>query len=126
MNVTNANTGTTMGAGPLRQKIATFKMRVLAKLGAKGYQPYERLGLWLRRELKELVRDVLLDDRCLGRGVFEPDTVRHVVRQHQEAGRNHTYLLMAMLIYEMGQRQFVDGDTGNVGETVPVMPGAAC
>jgi asparagine synthase (glutamine-hydrolysing) len=126
MKVTNANTGTALGAGPLAQNIATFKMKVLAKLGAKGYQPYERLGLWLRRELKGLVREVLLDDRCLGRGVFEPDTVRDVVRQHQDAGRNHTYLLMAMMIYEMGQRRFVDGETGNMGETVPVMPGAAC
>jgi asparagine synthase (glutamine-hydrolysing) len=126
MQVINANTGTTPGAGPWRQRVATFKLKVLAKLGAKGYQPYERLGLWLRRELKGLVRDVLLNDRCLGRGVFEPDTVRNVVEQHQEAGRNHTYLLMAMMIYEMGQRQFVDGDSVNEVAPATVMPGAAC
>jgi asparagine synthase (glutamine-hydrolysing) len=127
MRVTNANTGTALGSGPLRRNIATFKLRVLAKLGAKGYQPYERLGLWLRRELKDLVRDVLLDDRCLARGVFDADTVRNLVRQHQERGYNHTYLLMAMMIYEMGQRQFVDGDSDNpaVGMPAAVMPGVA-
>jgi asparagine synthase (glutamine-hydrolysing) len=127
MQVANANTGTTPGAGALRQRIATFKMKALAKLGVKGYQHYERLGLWLRRELKGLVRDVLLDERCLGRGVFEPDTVRNVVHQHQEAGRNHTYLLMAMMIYEIGQREFVDGDPNavkNAGRAA-MMPGAA-
>lgn len=125
LKVVNANTGTRMGAGPLWRKASTFKLRALAKLGVKGYQPYERLGLWLRRELRGLVRDLLLDDRCLERGIFCPDTVRGVVQGHQEAGRNHTYLLMAMMIYEMGQRQFVDGES-NAHENAPVaMPSAA-
>ncbi len=26
---------------------------IFAKLGVPGYQPYERTGLWLRRELSE-------------------------------------------------------------------------
>jgi hypothetical protein len=119
LKVVNANTGTRMGAGPLPRKLATFKLRALAKLGVKGYQPYERLGLWLRRELKGLVRKLLLDDRCLQRGVFHPDTVRNVVDGHQEFGRNHTYLLMAMMIYELGQRQFVDGDAMSSRERLP-------
>lgn len=110
LNVVNSNTGASMGAGPLRTSAAKFKMRVLAKLGVKGYQPYERLGLWLRRELRGLVQRVLLSDRCLERGVFQPDTVRAVVRNHQEAGRNHTFLLMAMMIFELGRREFIDGD----------------
>ncbi len=52
------------------------KLKVFAKLGVKGYQPYERLGLWLRRELRPIVGKLLLDDRCLSRGVFNPETVR--------------------------------------------------
>ncbi|HVA51775.1 MAG TPA: asparagine synthase-related protein [Pirellulales bacterium] len=125
LKVVNANTGTRMGAGPLWRKAATFKLRALGKLGVKGYQPYERLGLWLRRELKGLVRDLLLDDRCLDRGVFCPDTVRNVVGAHQDAGRNHTYLLMAMMIYEMGQRQFVDGDAGADENAMAATPSAS-
>ena len=122
LKVVNANTGTRMGAGPLWQKASTFKLRALAKLGVKGYQPYERLGLWLRRELRGLVRDLLIDDRCLERGVFCPDTVRSVVRGHQEAGRNHTYLLMAMMIHELGQRQFVDGESSEHENAPVAMP----
>jgi hypothetical protein len=117
LNVVNSNTGASMGAGPLRTSAAKFKMRVLAKLGVKGYQPYERLGLWLRRELRGLVQRVLLSDRCLDRGVFHPDTVRAVVRNHQESGRNHTYLLMAMMIFELGRREFIDGD-GSASEEI--------
>lgn len=118
LKVVNSNTGASMGAGTLRRQVASFQLRVLAKLGVKGYQPYERLGLWLRRELRGLVKAVLLDDRCLQRGIFDPDTVAAAVHQHQDAGRNHTFLLMAMMIYELGQREFVDGEVNWSGEPV--------
>src|SRR5262249_14425971 len=108
LRVVNVNTGTVVGAGSLRKSVANFRRRVLAKLGVKGYQPYERLGLWLRRELRPSVERVLLSDRCLGRGVFHPDAVRSVVANHLERGANHTYLLLALMIYETGQREFVD------------------
>lgn len=108
LEVRNANTGTRVGASELARKISTFRMRVLAKLGVKGYQPYERLGLWLRRELAPMVKKILLDERCLERGVFSPDAVRAVIDGHNSARKNHTFLLLAMMIYEQGQRQFID------------------
>jgi asparagine synthase (glutamine-hydrolysing) len=110
LDVVNANTGARIGAAAWTQKIASLRMRVLAKLGVAGYQPYERLGLWLRQELVPLVRELLLGERCLARGVFVPDTVRAVVEDHFANRANHTYLLLAMMIFELGQREFVDGD----------------
>ena len=110
LNVVNANTGARMDAGPLAKRIGQLRLKVLGKLGVKGYQPYERLGLWLRRELRPLVERLLLDDRCLGRGVFEPDTVKSVVANHLANRRNHTYLVLAMMVFELGQREFADGD----------------
>ena len=110
LNIPNANTGTRIGAGRVAQKLATLRMKVLAKLGVPGYQPYERLGLWLRRELAPLVRDLLLAERTLDRGVFRADTLRCVVGQHLDHQRNHTYLLLALMIFEMGQREFLDGE----------------
>ncbi len=108
LDVINVNTGTRMGAGLVARKWAGLRQKVLAKLQVRGYQPYERLGLWLRRELVPLVERILLDDRCLARGVFHADTVRSVVRQHFRNQRNHTYLIMALMIFEISQRQFVD------------------
>jgi asparagine synthase (glutamine-hydrolysing) len=108
LDVVNINTGTRMGAGRMAQAVAGFKQKVFSKLRVRGYQPYERLGLWLRRELRPLVEDVLLADRCLDRGIFHPDTVRGVVRHHCEGKRNHTFLLMALMIFELGQRAFID------------------
>jgi asparagine synthase (glutamine-hydrolysing) len=110
LRVPNVNTGTVVGAGRVRRAVGNFRRRVLAKLGVKGYQPYERLGLWLRRQLRPLVEGLLLDQRCLERGMFDPDAVRTIVSDHIDHRKNHTYLLMAMLIYETGQREFVDAD----------------
>lgn len=108
LNIVNANTGARIGASGISKKMNMLKLRALAKLGVPGYQPYERLGLWLRRELAPLVRRVLLSDQCLERGIFDPAGVRSVVKHHTTGGRNCTYLLMAMMIFELGQRFLLD------------------
>jgi asparagine synthase (glutamine-hydrolysing) len=105
----NSNTGAPVGASALRRELSYYRMKVLAKLGVKGYQPYERLGLWLRRELKPFVEGLLLSPSCLDRGVLEPNAVRGVVRRHLSGERNHTFLVMAMMILETGFRRLLDG-----------------
>ncbi|MCC7087165.1 MAG: hypothetical protein IT427_19355 [Pirellulales bacterium] len=110
LSVVNANTGTSIGAGRLRRRCSVLRMKILGKLGLPGYQPYERLGLWLRRELRALVTRILLDERTLDRGVFQADTVAKVVANHFEQRHNHTALLLALLIFEIGQREFSDGE----------------
>jgi asparagine synthase (glutamine-hydrolysing) len=108
LKIVNVNTGTVVGASTIRQSVARFRTRVFAKLGVSGFQPYERLGLWLRRELRPLVERLLLGPRCLERGVLDPDTVRAVVGNHLAGRRNHTFLVLAMMILEMSQREFMD------------------
>lgn len=103
LEVVNANTGARMGAGKVETTLAYARMRIAAKLGLKGYQPYERLGLWLRRELKPMVDRVLLSDAFLGRGLFRADVVRRVVSEHY-SGSNHTFLLMSLICFELGQQ----------------------
>jgi asparagine synthase (glutamine-hydrolysing) len=120
LKVVNANTGTRLGAGRLRRAFHTFRMKALAKLGFKGYQPYERLGKWLREELRPLVDRLLRSDRFLGRGIFEPDVVRKVLDRHLNHGHNHTYLILGMMVFELGQRQFIDGR--GVAEVAPAPP----
>src|SRR5258708_2236096 len=109
LDVVNANTGARLGATRLERFLAKVRLKVFAKLGVKGYQPYERLGLWLRQALCSVVARVLLGQACLDRGVFNPVTVRRVVQQHFDNQRNHTFLLMAMMIFEAGQQEFIDG-----------------
>lgn len=111
LRVVNANTGTRVGAGPWARKFSSLKLRALAKLGLPGYQPYERLGLWLKHELGGLVRDILLDPQTLDRGLYRADGIRAVVENHQAGRANHTYLIMALMIFELGQRYLFADDS---------------
>ncbi|MBQ9455843.1 MAG: hypothetical protein IJU53_09275, partial [Thermoguttaceae bacterium] len=63
----------------------------------------EKMGLWLRRELKPLVSELLLKDGLSDRGIFNPDTISDVVQSHN-SGKNHTYLILALLILEKQMR----------------------
>jgi asparagine synthase (glutamine-hydrolysing) len=110
LKVANSNTGTRLGAGRLRRAFSTFRMKALAKLGFKGYQPYERMGRWLRDDLRPLLDRLLLSEQCLQRGVFDPDVLRQILYRHIYQGHNHTYLILALMIFELGQRELIDGE----------------
>jgi len=114
LDIVNANTGTRIGASQLQRALSTLRTRVLAKLGVPGYQPYERLGLWLKRDLRPLIERVLLDERCADRGMLDPHTVRSTLSAHFDGRANHTYAIMAMLILEVGQGMLIDADRGEI------------
>jgi asparagine synthase (glutamine-hydrolysing) len=67
------------------------------------------LDYWFRHELKEYVREVLLDRRTLERGYFRPPAVAELLDQHQQGHFSHGYRLWSLLILELWQRQWLDG-----------------
>jgi asparagine synthase (glutamine-hydrolysing) len=123
LRVPNSNTGTRVGAGPVARALGKARLKILAKLRVRGYQPYERLGLWLRRELRPLVCDLLLNELCLERGLFDPNTVKTIVENHLSGRRNHTFLLMALMIFELGQREFIDASNGAASDSARCFDG---
>jgi hypothetical protein len=112
LRVVNSNTGARMGAGPVETGLAQLRLRVYAKLGLPGYQPYERLGLWLRRELRPFAERTLFADRFLGQGLFRPEVVKAVVGRHMSGQANHTFLLMAMIVFAIGQETVLSANGG--------------
>jgi asparagine synthase (glutamine-hydrolysing) len=66
------------------------------------------LADWLRADLRPMADDLLLSDRSLGRGYFEPDVVRGMWTRHQERARNHGPQLWALMMLEQWHRMFVD------------------
>jgi hypothetical protein len=64
----------------------------------------------------------LLDERCRQRGLFEPSTVQTVVENHLSGRRNHTFLIMALMIFELGQRELVDETSESPSGLLPVSP----
>jgi hypothetical protein len=124
LQVANSNTGTHLGAGRVATEISRFRLRVAAKLGMKGYQPYERLGLWLKRELADFVVTTLTSDRVLDAGVFRPDAVKRVVAEHVTGKANHTFLIMSLLIFVLGRELVTDPRAAAVGRAADGVDGA--
>jgi asparagine synthase (glutamine-hydrolysing) len=66
------------------------------------------LDRWLRGELKDELRAVLLDPVALGRGLFQPEAVATLVREHVEGRRDHTHQLWTLLMLELWFRNHLD------------------
>ena len=63
---------------------------------------------WIRHELKEMIRDVLLDPRTLQRGYFEPKAVRFLLDEHLSGRRNEPGRIWRLLILELWHRNFIE------------------
>ncbi|MEZ6041114.1 MAG: asparagine synthase (glutamine-hydrolyzing) [Planctomycetaceae bacterium] len=63
---------------------------------------------WFRNELKDLLHDILLSDRCLQRGLLNPDSVRQLVSEHTSGQVDHAYRLWNLLCLEIWQRMYLD------------------
>jgi asparagine synthase (glutamine-hydrolysing) len=113
LSIPNANTGAPVGAGRVSRFAHHTAKRVLAKLGVSGYQPYERIGRWLRRDWYPTARHLLLGEASLDRGVLEPGVVSRVLDEHRSGSRNHTGLIMTMLAFEAGQEELLGNDDGH-------------
>ena len=64
---------------------------------------------WFRHELYDMTRDVLLDQTARQRGIFRPEAVEQLIDEHQSEKFDHAYRLWALLILELWQREWVDG-----------------
>jgi len=66
------------------------------------------LDHWFRKELKPLLYDVVLSSTALSRGVFRPEAVRQLVKEHISRKWDHSYRLWSLLVLEMWQQAFLD------------------
>ena len=63
---------------------------------------------WLANDLKEMVDDLLSDDEIRRRGIFNPGSVRTLVREHRDGRRDWSYQVWQLLTLELWQRTFLD------------------
>jgi len=63
---------------------------------------------WFRGELKDYVRDVLLDARTVGRGYFRREPVEALIDEHAAGRFDHGYRLWSLLMLELWHREFMD------------------
>jgi asparagine synthase (glutamine-hydrolysing) len=104
---------------PAGYKLRCLTTKHLLKRALKGLLPPENLkrgkmgfgvpiGLWLRGDLRELLRDAILSEQAARRGYFSPDAVRVLYEQHQSRKRDWGHQLWTLLMLELWHREFVD------------------
>jgi asparagine synthase (glutamine-hydrolysing) len=103
---------------PSELKLKDGESKYIFKKAVEAYLPKEviyrkKMGFgvpldhWFRHELKEMLSDVLLSQRALGRGYFQPDYIRNMIERHQQ-GENWQYLLWNLLMLELWHLMFID------------------
>ena len=66
------------------------------------------LALWFRRELRTPLRDILLSDRFLGRGVVNAPFLRALMDEHDSERRDNSHWLWSLLMFELWFRELED------------------
>ena len=68
---------------------------------------------WFRGGFKKLLREVLLDPRSLGRGLFRPAEVARLVDEHVRGRADHQNPLFTLLMLELWFRLWIDPPAGS-------------
>jgi asparagine synthase (glutamine-hydrolysing) len=108
---------------------------VLRKLAARVGVPHEVLNRpkqgfalplvhWMRGELKDDLLPILLEPRTLGRGYFNPKTVRGLLEEHSRGRRDHSAQIWMLLMFELWHRNFLAPAMGLESQQVcfPTIP----
>ena len=104
---------------PENLKMRRFETKsLLKKVAAKLVPPeviYRRkmgfgvpIGNWFRGEMKEFVREVLLSEKCLKRGIAKPEMIEKYVKEHTNAERDHAFQIWTLLMLELWFQRFID------------------
>ncbi len=66
------------------------------------------LGRWLRTDLRDVMEDLLSPERVRSRGLFIPDAVEALKREHVGGSRSHSDRLWTLMMAELWLRQYLD------------------
>ena len=66
------------------------------------------IGKWLRADMREFMKEVLLSERSLKRGVSKPEIVKKYVREHTTGKQDHTFQIWSLLMLELWFQKFID------------------
>jgi asparagine synthase (glutamine-hydrolysing) len=106
---------------PERLKVSGLSSKIVLKRLAERYVPRETiyrrkvgftvpLTRWFAGPWRGLIRDVLLADRCLDRGYYDPGVVRGIVSDHLQGRVDREQGIWLLLVLEIWHRLFVDDD----------------
>jgi len=104
---------------PERFKLRGLTTKYLLKKVLRKLLPSENLdrrkmgfgvpiGHWFRGKMQPFLREVVLSEKALNRGLFTPETVRQLVDQHTEGKRDYSHQLWTLLMLELWFQRFID------------------
>jgi asparagine synthase (glutamine-hydrolysing) len=88
--------------------------RVLRKLLPAENLDRRKMGFgvpithWLRGNLQGFLRETLLSERSLKRGLFKPAVVTRLVDEHTARQKDHAHQLWTLLMLELWYQRFID------------------
>lgn len=66
------------------------------------------IGEWLKDDLKDMVMDLLMSQRVIARGLFNPSYVKEMYAKHCSGEENNTREIRALMAVEIWFRAFLD------------------
>jgi asparagine synthase (glutamine-hydrolysing) len=104
---------------PENLKMRGFETKSLLKKVAARLVPREVIyrrkmgfgvpvGKWFRGEMKDFVKDVLLAETSLKRGIVKPEIMERYVVEHTTGLRDHSFQIWTLLMLELWFQRFID------------------
>jgi asparagine synthase (glutamine-hydrolysing) len=94
------------GKRVLRDAVADLLPDSILRRPKKGFgMP---VAAWLNGALRPLVNDVLGADSLAAAGLFRPDTVQRMIREHERRERDHRKQLWTLLVLELWRRRHIE------------------
>ncbi|HET6979237.1 MAG TPA: asparagine synthase (glutamine-hydrolyzing) [Pyrinomonadaceae bacterium] len=66
------------------------------------------IGHWFRGKMQPFLREVVLSEKALSRGLFKPEAVKQLVELHTRAERDYSHQLWTLLMLELWFNRFID------------------
>jgi asparagine synthase (glutamine-hydrolysing) len=107
---------------PPKLKLRRTESKWVVKQAMRGILPPEilnrkKMGFappmsqWINGELRPLIACMLDAATLERRGIFRPDSVARLLRDHYEGKRDHYMQIWGLLMLEVWQRMYVDGES---------------
>jgi asparagine synthase (glutamine-hydrolysing) len=104
---------------PARHKIHGFGQKLLFKHAMEGILPKDVIWrrkapfsapvrTWLRRDLDDMLRDLLSRGAVEARGWLDPTAVETMLRTHREGHEDHSLRIWSLVTLEVWARSFID------------------
>ncbi len=99
--------------------LSGYVQKYLLKKVAERYLPKEivyrpkapfgaPLRAWVRKDLDEMIHDLLSPERLRQRGLFNPSAIATMLQQHRTGQEDSAHRIWALLTLELWMREFID------------------